>query len=130
MFDILTAIVLLLSGIFEGYKLFQAVNSLALYNKAMSNASQNQTLLYQLEVIKNNSIFEIIVCSILLVLTIICLIRFIRLAIIGNIVYLAHNTTKDFLQTTNSSRSSESSASSSYGYTGGMKITNSNNKKE
>ena len=104
MFDILTAIVLLLSGIFEGYKLFQAVNSLALYNEAMSNASQNQTLLYQLEVIKNNSIFEIIVCSILLVLTIICLIRFIRLAIIGNIVYLAHNTTKDFLKTTNSSR--------------------------
>ena len=54
----------------------------------------------------------------------------IMLAIIGNIVYLAHNTTKDFLKTTNSSRSSESSASSSYGYTGGMKITNSNNKKE
>lgn len=120
MFDILTAVVLVLSGMFEGWKLVQAVTALGVYNE---NAGIIPSA--QLEVLKNNCVIEIVVCGILLALTLVCIIRFIRLAIIGNIIYLTRNTTKDFIRTTNGTSSGKQNTSHRPKNTGGMRITNS-----
>ena len=114
MFDFLTGIVLLLSGIYEGYRLVHAVNALSIYNTALEEISPDTAAFVQMQQMQSESMIEIIVCGILLLLTMICLIRFIRYAIIGNLIYLTHNTTKDFLKTTNGTNRSN----------GGMKFTN------
>ena len=129
MFDILTTVVLVLSAAFEGWKLFRAVNSLAGLDQALKSLDPDTAAYIQVEALKSSTIVEIVICSVLLLLTAICIIRFIRWAIIGNIIYLAHNTTKDFLKTTNngSGAPSKSKRSGSHS-TGGMKITNSSDK--
>lgn len=120
MFDILTAVVLVLSGTFEGWKLVKAVKALGVYNENAGLIPADQ-----LEILKNNCVIEIVVCGILLALTLVCIIRFIRLAIIGNIVYLTHNTTKDFIKTTNGTSSVKQNTPRRPKNTGGMRITNS-----
>ncbi len=114
MFDFLTAAVLLFSGIFEGFRLANAISILQTCSAPVSPAEQDTIFMVQMEAMKNNAIIEIVVCAVLLLLTLICLIRFIRWAIIGNLIYMTHRTTQDFLKTTN--RSSSASP--------GMKITN------
>lgn len=118
MFDFLTGIVLLLSGIYEGYRLVEAVNTLTIYNTALGEINSDTAALAQIQQMQGGCIIEIIVCGVLLLMTLICLIRFIRYAVVGNLIYLTHNTTKDFLKTTNSSNSGS----------GGMKFTNSDKK--
>ncbi len=131
MFDFLTGTVLFLSCIYEGYRLVYAINALVEYSQTIGSIDTDTTAFLQMESVKNNSIFEIVICGVLLLLTLICLLRFIRWAIIGNIIYMTHNTTKDFIKTTNGDGSGSSvkvkSKSSAYG---GMKITNSGTKKE
>ena len=101
MFDFLTGAVLLLSAVYEGYRLYHAVNALAALNSAAAGLDTDTAAFIQTEAMKNDTIVEIVCCSALLLLTLICLIRFIRWAIIGNIIFLTHNTTKGFLKTTN-----------------------------
>ena len=126
MFDFLTGAVLLLSGIYEGFSLVRAINSLLSLNNALNDLDPGTAAYMQAEGLRNDTIFQIICCSALLLLTLICLLRFVRWAIIGNIAYMTHNTTKDFLKTTNNPGSgarkpvSEKNRSS-----GGMRITNS-----
>lgn len=122
MFDILTTVVLFLSGGYEAYRIFKAVNSLSALQEAVKTVDADTSAYIQIQSVMTDNIIEIIVCSALLILTLICIIRFIRWAIIGNIIYLTHNTTKDFLKTTNGRNNNYKSGSSS---AGGMKITNS-----
>jgi len=98
MFDFLTGAVLLLSGIYEGFSLVRAINSLLSLNNALNDLDPGTAAYIQAEGLRNDTIFQIICCSALLLLTLICLLRFVRWAIIGNIAYMTHNTTKDFLK--------------------------------
>ena len=127
MFDFLTGAVLLLSAVYEGYRLYHAVNALAALNSAAASLDTDTAAFIQTEAMKNDTIVEIVCCSALLLLTLICLIRFIRWAIIGNIIFLTHNTTKGFLKTTNN-KDSGPTESVKIGKkprsTGGMRITN------
>ena len=128
MYSTLTAVVLVLSGIYDGYRLLLAINTFSA--SAMTSVSPDTAAYGVLENVKNTALIEIIICSVLLILTIICIIRFIRLAIIGNIIYLTHNTTKDFIKTTNGSGSDNATVFNKQKKprsTGGMRITNSDN---
>lgn len=101
MFDFLTAIVLVLSGVYEGYRLVSAVNVLNDYSTAMANVGQETAAFAQLQSAQTNAIIEIVICGVLILLTLICLFRFIRYALVRNLSYLLSNTTRGFLKTTN-----------------------------
>ncbi len=131
MFDIMTGVVLFLSTIYEGWKLYTSINTLIILNDQLGSIDADTAAYIQLEAIRNNSLTEIIILSALLILTLICLIRFIRWAIIGYIMYMTHNTTKDFLKTTNGNaapaQKNYENSSKKRPSAGGMRITNHHN---
>lgn len=104
MFDFLTGIVLLLSGIYEGSRLAAAFGSLAEIDEKLSAAGLSSEMLSHFQSTRSDIIFEIIVCAVLIALTAICLFRFIRYVIIGNIILFTATKTSDFMKTTNSGR--------------------------
>ena len=133
MFDIMTGVVLLLSTIYEGWRLYGSINTLIVLNDQLGSINEDTAAFVQIEAIRSSSITEIIILSALLILTLICLLRFIRWAIIGNIMYMTQNTTKDFLKTTNGNAKPESGKEKKVKKrpsTGGMKITNQDNEED
>lgn len=98
----LTPIVLILSGIYEGYRLFGLIGSINEIGVGMAAVSADSTAYGQLQSLQSGMITETIVCGVLLLLTVICLIGYVRYVIIKNLSFIFNNVTKDVIKTTNS----------------------------
>ena len=97
----LTPIVLILSGIYEGYRLFTIIGSYGDISKSLFEISSNSIAFDQLQGMQSGMITEAVVCGILLLLTIISLIAYIRYVIVKNLSFIFNNVTKDVIKTTN-----------------------------
>ncbi len=97
----LTPIVLILSGIYEGYRLFGLIGSLNDIGVSMTDVSANSAAYGQLQSVQSGMITEAIICGVLLILTVICLIGYIRYVIVRNLSFIFGNVTKDVIKTTN-----------------------------
>ncbi len=101
MFFSFTLIVLLLSGIYEGYRLFGLIGSINEIGAGMAAVSADSAAYGQLQSLQSGMITETIVCGVLLLLTVICLIGYVRYVIIRNLSFIFSNVTKDVIKTTN-----------------------------
>ncbi len=122
MFFPLTAIVLLLSGVYEGYRLFTIIGSYGDISRSLFEISSNSIAFDQLQGMQRGMITEAVVCGILLLLTIISLIAYIRYVIVRNLSFIFNNVTKDVIKTTNSSSNNNNKNSTKRGV---IKTTNS-----
>lgn len=122
MFFPLTAMVLLLSGVYEGYRLFTIIGSYGDISRSLFGISSDSIAFDRLQGMQRGMMIEAVICGILLLLTIVCLILYIRNVLIRNLSIILNNITGDVIRTTNSSSNNNNKNSTKRGV---IKTTNS-----
>ena len=104
MYDFLSMFVMLLSGIYELFRITAAAGTIAELDKQLSNAGLSADVIAQLQSSRTSAMIDCIICAALLLLTVICLFRGIKYLIINNIILFTSTRTSDILKTTNSGK--------------------------
>ncbi len=97
--------VFFLSGIYEVWRMISLFGAVGACNAALSDLDAGTAAYAQLQTALTGNIIELVIVALLLVLTIICIIRFIWYTIIQNAAMILGNKTKDVIKTTNADRS-------------------------
>lgn len=91
----------ILSGLYEGWRIYALIGSIGANNNALSVLDPGTAAYSQVQGIMTGNIIELVIVSVLLLLSIICIIKFIWYTIIKNAAYLLKTKTSDVIKTTN-----------------------------
>ncbi len=108
MFFFLTHTALLLSGIYECYRLFDIIGSYGDISESLSEISSDSAAYEQLLGVQNGMITEAVICGVLLLLTVICLILYIKNILLRSLFAVFNSSAGDFIRTTNRSGNNSS----------------------
>lgn len=92
----------ILSGAYEIWRIVSIAGSFDGLNRAIEELDQTGAAYTQLQSVLTGSIIELVILSVLLLINIICIIRFIIYTLIGPAAYLLKTKTSDVLRTSNS----------------------------
>ena len=104
MYDFLSMLLMLLSGIYEGFRIRTLYEAIAEIDRQLQGADLSAAVISQMQAARTASVVEIIICGALLLLTVICLLRGIKYLIVNNIIMFAKTRTSDIIKTTNTDR--------------------------
>lgn len=94
-------VVFILGAIYEGWRIFSLIGSIGACNNALADLDPGTAAFSQMQGMLTGNIIELIIVCVLLLLTVICIFRFIWYAIIQNAAFLLRTKTSDVLKTTN-----------------------------